>query len=860
MPRAGASRAARGTDLNGFCRSAGQARGCTSFHAPPSEFRSFLKACRRIGLRCAGVVASTQNRRNSSLTGESEALAVYQDLPPRSPLVASLVRDFLYPAWLRSIPLCFFSSAGEDEYSGCGGLSQYLHTDIGEIDRALAGEQLIRLVTMEMRRHSGGAANDALPECAAESQVSGAAGHGLTGCPMTAPEESLDASQTHAVNHSDGPMRVLAPAGSGKTRTIVSRIRRLVRDGVPPGSILPLAFNRKAAAEMNNRLSSMGLGGVEARTFHSLGYEIVRNEAGYIFDPGLESPVIAKQSCPMESILREAITAVYPGLTLEDPAIVHRCVRHLSATKMNLLDPDRLFLNADGNALPFGPLFRTCLRIQAERRFMNFDDMVYLALSVLLDDPSARRAWQDRSTYVLVDEFQDLNPAQLLLLRILALPRDNLFVVGDDDQAIYGWRGASVRGLLDFRRAYPSAAACILSTNYRSAGRIIAHAGWLIAANTERVPKEVLVRDGAPAGEFRVRLGMGLRDQAREAARWIGQERFGTSLRWTDFAVLYRYNAHASIVAIALDELGIPHDCGSARPLFATRAGQDVIAWLRYMLGRPASGDLTRILSRPKRILPYALACTVRSEEDLLPLLRECDPGDPRGSLLSQFCEAGTRLRSLMPALGAGEFLDALDRYAGFRSLRRRRAPVSAPDEADDATCFDVIEALANGYRSASDFLAYAEEVLASPEPVAPEDMTRDAVTLSSVHGAKGNEYSHVVFFDMSRRRRPRAAEVEEERRVAYVGLTRARDAILVTAEARRQSQFLREAALNPSLAGRMRDDIERKLRAQRRRYSRLRRNARNAPDGPDCATLRREIDLLEEELICRLALERPPS
>jgi len=191
------------------------------------------------------------------------------------------------------------------------------------------------------------------------------------------------------------------------------------------------------------------------------------------------------------------------------------------------------------------------------------------------------------------------------------------------------------------------------------------------------------------------------------------------TLRWSDFAVLYRYNALAFIVAIALEERGIPHDFQNAGLLFASRAGQDVIAWLRYVLGKPARGDLTRVLSRPGRILPYARASGLDSREDLLQLIENYAHGDREERLLRQFLESTTRLETLVHALAADEFLEELDRAAGFRAARRRRSvPGGDPDEADDATCFDVIQAMAGSGRTAEDFLARAEEMMNSaPAP-----------------------------------------------------------------------------------------------------------------------------------------------
>ena len=344
-------------------------------------------------------------------------------------------------------------------------------------------------------------------------------------------------------------MRVMAPAGSGKTRTLVSRITFLLEQGIPPDRILALAFNRKAQEEMNNRLSALGHA-INVRTFHSFGYEIIRRALGWEYHEDNQGR--------LHDLLRASVSRH----VLTKPLYLDSLDPFLDALRratMELVPLAALKVQTDIGEIPFQPIFEDFLTDQIQQRFLNFDGMIYHALRVLIDDTSLRHSLQNEIEYVLVDEFQDLNHAQMLLARIIALPQDNLFVVGDDDQMIYGWRSADVRLILDFPQTYPDAITVILATNYRSTRKIVRHTRMLIEHNPERVEKDIQPQAGAARGTLDIILAQGIRAQAQAALDWMETQKTTHNLAWDDFAILYRANNYAFPLLPLLEQRGIPY-------------------------------------------------------------------------------------------------------------------------------------------------------------------------------------------------------------------------------------------------------------------------------------------------------------
>ncbi len=530
--------------------------------------------------------------------------------------------------------------------------------------------------------------------------------------PLTNPAVSgipLDPDQQRAADHFRGPIRVLAPAGSGKTRTLTGRASSLVQRGIPEAHILALAFNNKAAAEMASRLDGLGVQGVHVRTFHALGYEIVQAALGweYTADSGTQLHALMKQ------VLDEQ------ALTPKAGSDINAFVEAAQMAKASLT-PFAEMEVFDGDAFhPLEAVFRRLLAWQTAARLLTFEDMIYFALRLLIDDPVLRTRWQGRFAFLLVDEFQDLNAAQMLLVRLLALPHNNLFVVGDDDQLIYAWRGADVRHTLDFGQIYPGAASVVLGTNYRSGSRLVRHAGWLIARNRERVAKDILPRPDAPRGRLELRPCDDLAQQAEAAATWIANIHEERGIPWGQFGFLFRVNA-------------------DAQPL--------------------------------------------------------------------------------------------------IRALTGRSIPFTSPGEPDPE----------------------------SGDP--PPEMAPERVTLLTIHKAKGMEFPFVVYFNLSHRAGTRLTEADE-RRVAYVGVTRAQEGLLITADRAHPSAFLTEYALNPAFADYGTAYLERQLnilyrQAWRREHSGLWNALKSLratpPDGQ--LFLDDEMDLIDTEIRFRRLLNFEPE
>lgn len=758
-------------------------------------------------------------------------------------VVGDLVGRLVYPCYLHGKPLFFFSAANRGEYLSRV-RAEDLHTCCQGVLKGLRTEQLAELLArMSFQRAPAARVSPGTAAPAGDPGVDSAASGAVPPLPV---DGNLDANQQRAASHLAGPIRVLAPAGSGKTKTLINRIAHLVNCGVRPASILALAFNRKAALEMQQRLAGVGVpvadrldgDGAVIRTFHSFGNEIVKDHLGWRLDqrPG-ESPV---RQC-----LRQAVDELHPAPRGRGHAPLDAYVQALTRTRMELPPVTDVTVSHAGQTVPFAPIFARYLELQTRRRFLDFDDMVYQTLRALLSCRDLRRSLQDRFEYLLVDEFQDLNRAQMLLMQTLALPQDNLFVVGDDDQMIYGWRGAEVRHILDFGTAYPEAADCLLSTNYRSTRCVIHHARWLIDHNRERVPKDIRPRPQAPPGDFDIRLGDSLLHQARDAADWVAARKQDRNLDWRDFAVLFRCQAHQFIVAVMLQRRGIPHSPVDEGRLFRTSVGRDLRSYLRLILrqDQAAPADFATVLTRPNRFLSRAIVGPVTdwSRFQQAPAMEGLEPW--QAQRLRGAVDSVLNLRRRLPDLSrsAAGLLSALAEETGLRPFYgNATSPSPPPNAAGEDVLLEVILAVAAQYPSAEAFLARLDHALGAGNEADPEpaDRSADAVTLSTIHSTKGNEYAHVVYYNLGEFRAAGPEGMEEERRVAYVGVTRAIDSILITAPKERTSPFVEEVLLNPEFADLSTHRLAVGLRWARLRSSRLAIALAGNPRAPGAARL----------------------
>ncbi|MEW6749434.1 MAG: ATP-dependent helicase, partial [Candidatus Latescibacterota bacterium] len=721
-------------------------------------------------------------------------------------------------AWEEGTVVSLVTPLARQDYADLKPAAAALHASPGglaEVRGRLAAEQLVVLVEQASR----------------------------LGVPAPAPplgtripvDYGLDPDQLRAVQAGSGPARVLAPAGSGKTRVLVSRVVDLQRRGVPPSSILTLAFNRRAAEEMAARLRGEGVPvarrlpdhGVAVRTFHSLGNEIVQRELGwrYAEDGGAAAARVALQAFQRHAGLE-------PG-TYRRAEAAEFVRGQVCRAKTELLPTAEVRLPFAGRTVPFAALFASFLELQREARLYEYDDMVYLALLVLLRNAARRRELQNHFAHVLVDEFQDLNPAQLLVADILALPEGNLFVVGDDDQTIYTWRGARVEHLLDFEAHHPGARTFVLSTNYRSGEEVVRLAQNLIRCNRRRVPKGIRPAPGAPGGRVDLLAGASLGEQAQQAVAWIRARRGDQGCSWDQFAVLARYHAYHFPLALVLDAQGIPHTPLAAGDLCAQEPVRAVRAYLSLLLWpEQATPEECRLVARvPERLLPRRVTEGLTDLASLEALARRGDLGEwhraQAHSLLAGL--QGARRRVARPSGPAAGAVAAVVEDLGVRAhYRQRQRPERPLDEARDEVVLDVLVGLAEECGSAASLRERLEVAPAwSPAPGTEAGRAQgrpgtDCVLLATIHATKGEGFRNVVLFNLRAGAEDGEADAEDERRVLYVGLTRAAEAAAVTVPRGLHSPFVPEMMLDPSLAASG-------LRRLRRRAARL----VGSPRGP---------------------------
>lgn len=635
-------------------------------------------------------------------------------------------------------------------------------------------------------------------------------------------DDELDDSQRKAVESLNGPIRVLAPAGSGKTKTLINRILHLLNQGIPAEKILALAFNKKARDEMQERLDRKNVDGVEVRTFHSLGYEIVRQGLGWVFDGQAHQKTTRAL---LQSAVRQHVEL--PPQRNHDP--LDAFLDGMRRAKMELPPLDTLTVEVGERIYPFEPIFETYLEKQVAARHFDFDDMIYLAARVLLNDRELRRALQQKFEFVLVDEFQDLNQAQLLLLQILALPENNIFAVGDDDQMIYGFRGAQVQHIVQFDKRFPISISHVLNTNYRSSRMVVRHSGWLINHNTDRVPKDIHPRPGAQQGRFEINGQASLLEQARYAAEWLVRHREHNRAKWRDYAILYRYNACQYPLALALDRLGIPHAPLFGQGLFQTAPGRDMAAYLRVLVEpqKATPADFERILKRPSKYLTNDLIARARDWPSFLNLPETASLRDWEREKLSEFIGRIRTLSQSVASLAPPSLLHTVNIEFGLSDFYRAQSRKTDDlDQAGDALYFQVILSLAETFDAPEPFYRFVRDSSAksdSPPDSSSDDPGLDRVFLSTIHKTKGKEFRNVVYFDLSQPD-SRIIGEEEERRVAYVGATRPKDDLLVTFQAGNPSPFLREMALNPKYKALDSESLARALAQSRRRLEREQR------------------------------------
>ena len=429
--------------------------------------------------------------------------------------------------------------------------------------------------------------------------------------------KTLHPNQIHAISHGAGPMLVLAGPGSGKTTVIIQRIRRLTEKmGVSPYRILVITFTKAAAEQMKTRYAALqGKSGVMFGTFHSVFFRILRQVCGYSLEQVLSED---ERRNTLQKLVTEARISVQ-----DQEEYIQQFFSQYSLMKNQLLDVSDFM--PDG--LPKDEFVALTKKFDGWKRRnekIDFDDMLTECYDVLSQDEKVRKAWQDRFDYILVDEFQDVNRAQYACLQMLAAPKNNLFVVGDDDQSIYGFRGASPSFMLDFPKDFPGTEKVFLDVNYRCSGRIIRLASQVIGTNVSRYAKEI--KGNRELGDrINVFVAKDSGDEAELTAQKIAHL-LEEGMPIEEIAVIYRTNIQGGAFARALFRRGIPyHLRDGGFHLYDHWIARDLAAYLFLAENRDSDASLLRIVNKPKRYISKdLLAEAEQMPYGLLRSLRVC--------------------------------------------------------------------------------------------------------------------------------------------------------------------------------------------------------------------------------------------
>ena len=617
---------------------------------------------------------------------------------------------------------------------------------------------------------------------------------------MAAPAHaSLNAPQMQAATHVEGPLLVLAGPGSGKTRVVTQRVANLVAEGIPASRIVALTFTNKAADEMRRRVEAMiGRQPVEIGTFHRFAARLLRRHARQV---GLTSDYSILDSDDSLSLLKRALKKL--GLSSSHTP-VDRIAGVISRAKNDLLTPHtfepRWGRPVDDVARRVWPVYQQML-LQSDS--VDFDDLLVHIAALLAGDPELRAALDDRHRFILVDEYQDTNAVQYAILRGLSIDHPNLAVTGDPDQAIYGWRGASIRNILEFERDYPQATVVKLEHNYRSTSNILATADRLIAHNTRRRPKR-LITAAPPGATVRIVLDASGGDEAdRIATEITAAVSAGTRLP-RDFAILFRANALSRSFEVALRSRGVPYQLVRGLEFFKRREIRDVLAWLRLLRNPRDDEALLRVVNVPPRgIGRQSLERLAAWAEDhgasrlQAAAAASRIPGMPRraATALERFAALHAELSSAAgrePDVEA--LLDAVLDKTGYREML---AAEQEDDEEGQDRLANVEELLTAARHYAEsraadagdgDALGGFLETTALASDTDAWDTSGDRVALMTLHAAKGLEFPVVYIVAMEdgilphERSLDRPEHLEEERRLVFVGITRGREEVHASA------------------------------------------------------------------------------
>lgn len=619
----------------------------------------------------------------------------------------------------------------------------------------------------------------------------------------------LNEKQIEAAVYRGGPLLILAGAGSGKTRVIVHRIAHLIQSrGADPSSILAVTFTNKAAEEMQVRVSNL-LGPTAApvwvSTFHSLGAKLLRRHLHLL---GYSSDFVIYDDTDQLSLIKQVMKDSGLDPKAEDPKSFRAWVDAIKREgREEPSEKDKM----NPRLKSWVPLYE---KYQARLRSANavdFGDLLLLPHRLFEKHPELRDQYRATFRHVLVDEYQDTNHIQYLLIRQLAGAGEDLCVVGDEDQSIYGWRGANIRNILDFERDFPRTKVILLEQNYRSTRTIIEAASGLIGHNQERKAKKLWTgnQDGEPIRVYQA-------FDAHEEARWVTEEILklkGLGRKLSAIAIFYRTHAQSRLFEEELREAEVPHAVYGGPRFYDRKEIKDVLAYLKFLENPADEVSLMRVINLPVRGLgdkTIALVAAARQDRDWPSAIQSCIenpvlPGRAREGL-KKFRDLIAELALLAKGSLAKLVEQVIDR-SGYRAMLEKDQSIEALSRLENLE--ELINAAAEHEAKAADpSLSAFLERLSLAADLDRFDPASGQLTLMTLHGAKGLEFPVVFMVGLEEGVFPHArslgngggeggklSELEEERRLCYVGMTRARSLLYLTLAAARNVKGYEERA-----------------------------------------------------------------
>ncbi|HEX5359666.1 MAG TPA: DNA helicase Rep [Fluviicoccus sp.] len=622
---------------------------------------------------------------------------------------------------------------------------------------------------------------------------------------------TLNPRQLEAMKYIDGPLLVLAGAGSGKTSVITRKIAYLIEEcGIKPHRIFAVTFTNKAAREMKERvgklLSGKNAQGISVSTFHTLGLTMIRHE---LEAAGLKQNFSILDSDDAQRLLADLLHKENSPAADRKEAMKF-IIKKISDWKNDLIQPVQAVSLAQTNEdLIAAQIYEAYQRHLRAYNAVDFDDLIAIPTRLLQENQAIREKWQERVHYLLVDEYQDTNTAQYLLVKLLVGARARFTAVGDDDQSIYAWRGAKPENMIQLTHDYPNLKVVKLEQNYRSMARILTAANSVIGNNPHVFEKKLWSQHGL-GDRIRIITCPTDRDEAERVANDLIHHKLINSRTWKDYAILYRGNFQAKAIETQLRELQIPYKISGGQSFYSRAEIKDVMSYLRLIINPSDDSAFLRIINTPKRgIGPTTLEKLASYAQQrgvsLLTACQEFGLADALGQKkalvtlqeFAQWLEHHTReiLETTEPVPEIRKLLNDID----FEDYIREQAPTPQGAEArleNINFLLTSIQGMLNKAESEDDKNIEAvirKLVLIDLLDQQAEEDDSDRVQLLTLHASKGLEYPHVYIIGLEEDLLPHrnsidADTVEEERRLMYVGITRAKQTLTLTLAERRKA------------------------------------------------------------------------